>query len=139
MKTDHLVPLSRQAVTILRDLRLMTGHGKFVLPGIRTDERCMSENTFNAALRSMGYPKDVMTAHGFRAMARNTEAMMPFDRGGAIRRRVNWRYRPTLSGRPSSSPRRWPSAMPEANTRAAGPYSRASRAAMTHCGTSLPR
>lgn len=69
-KLDHLVPLSRQAIAILREQQPMTGHGKFVFPSIRTDDRCMSENTVNAALRSMGYPKEVMTAHGFRAMAR---------------------------------------------------------------------
>lgn len=70
MKLDHLVPLSVQAVAILRDLHPMTGHGKYVFPSIRTDARCMSENTINAALRGMGYPKEVMTGHGFRAMAR---------------------------------------------------------------------
>ncbi len=70
MRSDHIVPLSTQAIDILRALEPMTGHGKFVLPSIRTDDRCMSENTVNAALRSMGYSKDVMTAHGFRAMAR---------------------------------------------------------------------
>ncbi|MET3132627.1 integrase [Oxalobacteraceae bacterium GrIS 1.11] len=70
MKRDHLVPLSAQAVEILRDVHPMTGAGRFVFPSIRTADRCMSENTVNAALRSMGYSKDVMTAHGFRAMAR---------------------------------------------------------------------
>jgi integrase len=70
MKVDHVVPLSTQALAILRTLEPMTGHGKYVFPSIRTDDRCMSENTVNAALRSMGYPKEVMTAHGFRAMAR---------------------------------------------------------------------
>jgi integrase len=70
MKTDHIVPLSTQAIEILRSLQPMTGHAKYVLPSIRTDDRCMSENTVNAALRSMGYSKEVMTAHGFRAMAR---------------------------------------------------------------------
>lgn len=70
MKVDHLVPLSTQAVEILRGMQTMTGHGKFVFPSIRTGERCMSENTINAALRSMGYAKEVMTGHGFRAMAR---------------------------------------------------------------------
>jgi integrase len=70
MKVEHLVPLSRQAVEILRNLRTLTGHGRYVFPSIRTGERCMSENTINAALRGMGYSKDVMTAHGFRAMAR---------------------------------------------------------------------
>lgn len=70
MKVEHLVPLSRQAVDILRALQPFTGHGRYVFPSIRTGERCMSENTINAALRGMGYAKDVMTAHGFRAMAR---------------------------------------------------------------------
>ena len=69
MKIDHLVPLSAQAVDILRGLRPLTGDGKFVFPSLRS-KACMSENTINAALRSMGYSKDVMTGHGFRAMAR---------------------------------------------------------------------
>jgi integrase len=70
MKIDHLVPLSTQAVEILRGVHSMTGGRKYVFPSIRTGDRCMSENTINAALRSMGYAKEVMTAHGFRAMAR---------------------------------------------------------------------
>lgn len=70
MGQDHIVPLATQAVALLRDLHSMTGHGKFVFPSVRTSTRCMSENTINAALRGMGYGKDVMTGHGFRAMAR---------------------------------------------------------------------
>ncbi len=72
MKTraDHLVPLSTQAVEILRSLQPLTGHGRYVFPSLRTGERPMSENTVNAALRGMGYAKEVHTAHGFRAMAR---------------------------------------------------------------------
>ena len=70
MKIEHLVPLSQQAVDILRALQPFTGHGRYVFPSIRTGERCMSENTINAALRGMGYAKEVMTAHGFRATAR---------------------------------------------------------------------
>lgn len=70
MKVEHLVPLSRQAVDILRALQPFSGHGRYVFPSIRTGERCMSENTINAALRGMGYAKDTMTAHGFRATAR---------------------------------------------------------------------
>lgn len=70
MKTDHLVPLCTQALAILRDVYQMTGHGRYVFPSIRSTDRCMSENTINAALRGMGYSKEVMTAHGFRAMAR---------------------------------------------------------------------
>jgi integrase len=69
MKVEHLVPLSTQAVAILRNLRPATGHGRFVFPSLR-GAACMSENTINAALRAMGYPKEVMTGHGFRAMAR---------------------------------------------------------------------
>lgn len=70
MKVDHLVPLSTQAVEILRSIQPLTGHGKYVFPSIRTGAQCMSENTINAALRGMGYAKETMTAHGFRAMAR---------------------------------------------------------------------
>ncbi len=70
MKHEHMVPLPTQAVAILRELHRVTGHGRFVFPSFRTDHACMSENTINAALRGMGYPKEVMTGHGFRAMAR---------------------------------------------------------------------
>ncbi|BBL58498.1 tyrosine-type recombinase/integrase [Methylomonas koyamae] len=71
-KVQHIVPLSRQAVEILKELHPMTGHGRFAFPSERTPSgvRCMSENTLNAALKRLGYGKDVMTAHGFRAMAR---------------------------------------------------------------------
>lgn len=70
MKNDHIVPLSQQALEILRELHPVTGHGRFVFPSLRTGERCMSENTVNAALRGMGYSNEVQTAHGFRATAR---------------------------------------------------------------------
>lgn len=70
MGLDHVVPLSAQAVDILSAMHALTGQGKYVFPSIRSKERCMSENTINAALRGLGYSKDVMTAHGFRAMAR---------------------------------------------------------------------
>ena len=70
MRVDHLVPLSTQAVEILRGVQSLTGHGRFVFPGLRTAERPMSENTINGALRGMGYAEDAHTAHGFRAMAR---------------------------------------------------------------------
>lgn len=70
MKVDHLVPLSAQAVEILRTMHPLTGHGKYVFPSLLTGERSMSENTVNTALRRMGYSADVHTAHGFRAMAR---------------------------------------------------------------------
>jgi len=69
MKHQHLVPLSRQALAILRELRALTGIGKYVFPGARSQSRPMSENTLNAALRRLGYGSDEMTAHGFRSMA----------------------------------------------------------------------
>lgn len=69
---QHIVPLSSQAVKILEELHPLTGHGRYIFPSERTPrgDRCMSENTLNAALKRLGYGKDVMTAHGFRAMAR---------------------------------------------------------------------
>jgi integrase len=70
MKQPHLVPLSEQAVSILRELSQLTGDGKYVFPGVRSTRRPMSENTINAALRYMGFDNDTMTGHGFRAMAR---------------------------------------------------------------------
>jgi integrase len=69
MRRPHLVPLSRQAVAILRELHALTGRDRYLFPSLRTVTRCMSENTVNAALRRLGYSKDEMTGHGFRSMA----------------------------------------------------------------------
>ena len=69
MKETHIVPLSRQALQILSELRAVTGKRALVFPGVRTTDRPISENTINAALRRMGYTKDQMTGHGFRSMA----------------------------------------------------------------------
>jgi integrase len=69
-KQPHVVPLANQALTILRELHPLSGNGKYVFPGARSDQRPMSENAVLAALRSLGYTKDEMTGHGFRAMAR---------------------------------------------------------------------
>jgi integrase len=69
-KTPHIVPLSSQAVAVLRDLFTLTGRNEFVFPGVRSVRRPLSENTINAALRRLGYASDMMTGHGFRAMAR---------------------------------------------------------------------
>lgn len=68
-RTEHIVPLSRQAVAVLKELQPLTGRGRYVFPGLRTDERPMSENAVLAALRRMGYAKDQMTGHGFRSIA----------------------------------------------------------------------
>ena len=51
----HIVPLSTQAVEILRELHPLTGSGRYVFPSLRTAERPMSENTINGALRRLGY------------------------------------------------------------------------------------
>lgn len=71
-KTDvpHIVPLSRQAVEILRELQPLTGSGRYVFPGARTNKRPMSDNAVLAAMRRLGIAKEEMTGHGFRAVAR---------------------------------------------------------------------
>ncbi len=69
-KTEHLVPLASQAITILRELYDLTGHRRYVFPG-RDPQKAMSEAAINAALRRMGYDtRTEITGHGFRAMAR---------------------------------------------------------------------
>jgi integrase len=69
-KTQHIVPLSRQALAILTELKPLTGTGRYVFPGARSSKRPMSENAILAALRGAGIPREEMTGHGFRAMAR---------------------------------------------------------------------
>jgi integrase len=70
MREAHLVPLSSQAIEILRELHKITGNGHFVFPNPRSRERPMSSGGVLAALRRMGYSKTEMSGHGFRAMAR---------------------------------------------------------------------
>jgi integrase len=68
-RAPHIVPLSTQALGVLRDIKPLTGDGRYVFPSLRGAGRPMSENTINAALRSLGYGQDEMTGHGFRSMA----------------------------------------------------------------------
>lgn len=70
MREPHLVPLSNQAISILRDLQALTGRSRYVFPGAQNPRRPMSSNAILFALRRMGYTKDQMSGHGFRAMAR---------------------------------------------------------------------
>ena len=70
MKHDHIVPLSRQSLEILHDIHRLTGNSRYVFPSARSPKRPMSENAVLVALRTMGYSKEQMTGHGFRAMAR---------------------------------------------------------------------
>jgi integrase len=100
MRRPHDVPLSRQAIAILRDIWALSDHGELVLPSIRSARRPLSENAMNSALRRMGYGKDEMTAHGFRASASTIlneggfnpdviEAALAHQEGNAIRRAYN--------------------------------------------------
>jgi integrase len=68
--TPHIVPLCKQAIEVLEEIKPLTEIGEYVFPSERTRTRPMSNNTLNAAMRRMGIKKDEMTAHGFRAMAR---------------------------------------------------------------------
>lgn len=70
MREPHLVPLSPQAVDILRELQALTGRGRYLFPSARGPQRPMSNNAVLSALRRMGYATDEMSGHGFRAMAR---------------------------------------------------------------------
>ena len=69
MREPHIVPLSRQALAVLGEIEPLTGDGRYVFPSLRTGARPMSDNTVLAALRRMGYAKEEMSGHGFRAMA----------------------------------------------------------------------
>jgi integrase len=69
MRREHRKPLSGTAVAILENVRTRSGNGRLVFPAIHTTLRPMSENTLNSALRRMGFNKEEMTAHGFRASA----------------------------------------------------------------------
>ena len=70
MRQPHMVPLSLQALAILKEIKPLTGSGKYVFPCQRSNARPMSNMALLAALRRIGYTKEQMTPHGFRAMAR---------------------------------------------------------------------
>lgn len=71
MKTrqEHAVPLSRQVLELFTEAKVLTGHGRYVFPSLQSAQQPMSENTINTAIRRLGFGKEEMTAHGFRAMA----------------------------------------------------------------------
>jgi integrase len=69
MGEQHVVPLSAQALVLLRELHSVSGRGRYVFPSVRSGSRPMSDNTVNAALRRMGYSTEEMTGHGFRSLA----------------------------------------------------------------------
>jgi len=69
MKQAHAVPLSRQVLYLLQDLRSLARNSEFLFPALHTTRRPLSDNTLNVALRRLGFEHDEMTSHGFRAMA----------------------------------------------------------------------
>ena len=83
MKEPHLVPLSKQAIEILTELKKLTGVIRYCFPSGRSFDRAMSDNAILAALRRMGYTKDEMSGHGWRAVARTLVSLFLFlFRGG---------------------------------------------------------
>ncbi|WP_339710952.1 integrase arm-type DNA-binding domain-containing protein [uncultured Sphingosinicella sp.] len=88
MRRPHRVPLSRQVLALLEQLKPLTGHGRYVFPSFHTPRRPMSENTVNTALRRLGYAQDEMTAHGFRAMAATLLNEMSIWNADAIERQL---------------------------------------------------
>jgi integrase len=87
MGITHIIPLSTQAIALLREIQPLTGNARFVFPSNRTSERPMSENTVLAALRRLGYAKEEMTGHGFRSMASTLLNENGWD-GDAIERQL---------------------------------------------------
>jgi len=69
MRRIHVIPLSRQAITVIESLRPLTGRGRYLFPSAKSSARPISDATVVAALRRMGFGKDEMTHHGFRSMA----------------------------------------------------------------------
>lgn len=69
-KKDHIVPLSKQSLEVIKEVRARTGGGKYLFPNTRNNNRPMSDATINNALRHMGYSKEKMTGHGFRGTAK---------------------------------------------------------------------
>ncbi len=69
-QTQHIVPLAGQVVELLEDVQPYARKSQYVFPSVRSIQKPISENTINAALRNLGFDGEMMTAHGFRAMAR---------------------------------------------------------------------
>lgn len=88
MGRPHKVPLSRQALSFIRDLKELDRGSKYLFPSIGNPQRCMSENTLNLALRRLGFMPHEMTAHGFRAMAASLLNEMSIWNPDAIERQL---------------------------------------------------
>lgn len=88
MRRPHAVPLSRQALAIIGEIENDARSSAFLFPSLRALDRPMSDNTINAALRRLGYSKDQMTGHGFRAMAATLLNEMSIWNPDAIERQL---------------------------------------------------
>jgi integrase len=88
MRRAHRVPLSTQSVDILREIKKVTGEGRWLFPSVRTSSRPISENTLNAALRRLGYSSAEMCTHGFRSMAATLLNEMGHWNSDAIERQL---------------------------------------------------
>lgn len=88
MRRPHAVPLSRQAMEIIRGIEHDATFSPYLFPSLRTQDRPMSDNTINAALRCLGFGKDEMTAHGFRALAATLLNEMGLWNADAIERQL---------------------------------------------------
>ena len=86
-----IVPLSRQSITILREMHSFSGGGRFVFPGARSKSRPMSDNTILGALRNLGIPKEEVSGHGFRATARTAMAQELHERVDLIEHQLGHR------------------------------------------------
>ena len=111
MRRPHDVPLSRQAIAVLREIWPVAEMSDLIFPSTRSFRRPLSDNAFNAALRRMGYGQEEMTAHGFRSTASTIlnengfnpdviEAALGHQESNSIRRAYNratyWRERVEL-------------------------------------------
>jgi integrase len=80
MRQPHDVPLSRQALAVLRHVWSLSEGNALVLPSVRSAIKTLSENAMNSALRRMGYAKDEICTHGFRSAASTILNERGFDR-----------------------------------------------------------
>jgi len=107
MRRPHRVPLSRQAIAIVTELKEITGNLRWLFPSVRTITRPLSENTLNAALRRLGYESDAMSAHGFRAMAATRLNEMGRWNADAIERQLAHQESNTVRGAYTHSAEYW--------------------------------
>ncbi|MGQ4612499.1 tyrosine-type recombinase/integrase [Acinetobacter junii] len=89
MKIAHLVPLSNQVIQLFKELHQYTGNGDFVLPSPRNPNIFLSENAPNQALQRMGYAKDELSLHGFRALARSALGEMSIFSKEALEKQMS--------------------------------------------------